>query len=139
MQDKVWELIGKISKLSVGFSLLVAIFLNLFPQYFLFLFGQDEVFIKAAIPVVRVVSVALILMAFTTIWLNAVTGTGNTKINLKIEIVAITLYCIYVYLILEKFNLPILYGWMSEWIYWTSIFIPCYIYLKSGKWRDKKI
>jgi MATE family multidrug resistance protein len=138
-QDRVWELIAKISKLSVGFALLVALFLNIFPEYFLYLFNQSPEFIKEAIPVVRVVSVALILMAFSTVFLNAVTGTGNTKINLKIEIVAITLYCIYVYTILEKLHLPILYGWLSEWIYWTSIFIPCFIYLKSGKWRDKKI
>lgn len=139
MQDRVWELISKISKLSVGFAIVVASFLNIFPEMFLYLFGQDEQFIQAAIPVVRVVSLALLFMSISTIWLNAVTGTGNTKINLKIEIVAITLYCIYVYLILEKFNLPILYGWMSEWIYWTAIFIPSFIYLKSGKWKGKKI
>lgn len=139
MQDKVWELISKISKLSIAFAVVVSLLLNIFPEIFLYLFGQDARFIEAAIPVVRVVSIALILMSFSTIWLYAVTGTGNTKMNLKIEIVAITIYCIYVYVILEKCNLPILYGWMSEWIYWTSILIPCFIYLKSGKWKGKKI
>jgi MATE family multidrug resistance protein len=86
-----------------------------------------------------VVSVALIMMSFSTIWLNAVTGTGNTDVNLAIELVTIIFYCMYVYLTLEYFNLPILYGWMSEWVYWISTFTFAFFYLRSGKWKKKII
>lgn len=139
MQDRVIELIYKITKLSLGFSLIIAVILNIFPVEFLSVFGQNEAFIEAAIPVVRVVSTALILMPLGTVWLNAVTGTGNTRINLYIEIVAIILYCVYVYTVLEVLNLPITFGWMSEWIYWTTLFLPSFFYIRSGKWKGKKI
>jgi len=62
------------------------------------------------------------MMSFATIWLNAVTGTANTRINLLIELITIIFYCCYVYLVLQQWNLSILYGWMSEWVYWGSIF-----------------
>ncbi len=139
MHDRVIELIHKIMKLSMGFSITVAIIVNLYPNIFLSIYGQGEEFIQAAIPVLRIVSVALVLMSFSTIWLNAVTGTGNSKVNLLIEACTISIYCIYVYTVLERLNLPITIGWGSEWVYWTCMFIPSYWYIKSGKWKKKKL
>jgi Na+-driven multidrug efflux pump len=86
-----------------------------------------------------VISSALVMMSFATIWLNAVTGTANTRINLLIELITIVFYCCYVYLVLERWNMPILYGWMSEWVYWLSLFIFSYLYIRSGKWKGKVI
>ena len=137
LQEKVMELVHKIIHLSVGFAVSVCIFLNLFPTLFLSIYGQGNEFIQAAIPVLRVVSTALVFMSFSVIWLNAVVGTGNTKMNLLIETIAIMLYCTYVYLVLEKFNLSIIYGWGSEWLYWISMFVPAYWYMKSGRWKGK--
>jgi len=138
-KDKVIMLINKIVKLSICFSLTTAILLNCFPQIFLSLYGQEQPFIQAAIPVVRVVSSALVMMSFAMIWLNAVTGTGNTKVNLAIEIITIFFYCIYVYLVMGYWNLSIIYGWMSEWVYWSFTFILSFLYIRSGKWKMKTI
>jgi multidrug resistance protein, MATE family len=136
---KVPQLVNKITKLSVGFSLIVCLIINIIPRQFLSIYGQNENFIEHAIPVLRIISIALLFMAVSVVWLNAVTGTGSTKITLAVETFAIILYCTYVYLILEKFQLSITYGWMSEWLYWTCLFIPSFLYMRSGKWRDRKI
>lgn len=139
LHDRVNELIRKIIKISFLFSCTVGLIVNIFPHIFLSVYGQGDDFIQAAIPVLRVVSTAMILMSFSVIWLNAVTGTGNSKMNLLIEAFAIFFYIIYVYLVLEKFNLPITIGWMSEWLYWICMFIPSYWYMKSGRWKNRKI
>jgi putative MATE family efflux protein len=139
MEDRVHELIGRILKWSMGMALLVAILLNLFPQAFLSIYGQDPAFTAAAIPVLRVVSVALIMMSFSVIWLNAVTGTGNTRINLWIEAITIFFYTIYVYLVLERWHGSLVLGWMSEWLYWGCMFSMSYFYMQSGKWKGKVI
>jgi multidrug resistance protein, MATE family len=138
-KDQVIALIKKIVKLSMSIACVVALLLNLFPATFLSIYGQSQEFVRAAIPVIRVVSAALILMSFATVWLNAVTGTGNSKINLGIELVTIFFYCIYVYLILGYWNLPILYGWMSEWIYWIITFSLSFAYMRSEHWKKKVI
>ncbi|HZE85657.1 MAG TPA: MATE family efflux transporter [Puia sp.] len=137
--ERVFLLIGRIVKLSMGSALVIAVLLNVFPEVFLSIYGQDAGFSKAAIPIVRIVSSALIMMSFSTVWLNAVTGTGNTRITLGIEFITIVFYCLYVYFILEYWKLPILYGWMSEWVYWTSTFSFSYWYIRSGKWKGKVI
>ena len=139
LHHRVRELIIKISTMSVAFATIVCVFVNLFPQYFLLIYGQGDEFIEAAIPVIRVVSFAMILMSVSVVWLNAVVGTGNTKINLYIEIVAIIMYCLYVYIVLEKLQLSIIWGWGSEWLYWSALFIPSYLYMSSNKWKKKTI
>lgn len=113
--------------------------LNIFPGVFLAVYGQDAAFTQAAIPVIRVVSSALVMMSFATIWLNAVTGTANTRINLFIELITLVFYCIYVYLVLQEWNMSIIVGWMSEWIYWGVIFILSWLYIRSGRWKGKVI
>ncbi len=137
LQHRVMELIHKIIKLNFGFALIVCLLLNIFPHLFLSVYGQGEDFVATAIPVLRVVSTALVIMSISIVWLNAVVGTGNTKINLFSEMMAITLYCTYVYIILEKLKLPLIYGWASEWLYWGTLFAPSYWYMKSGKWKSK--
>ncbi|MEI7626855.1 MAG: MATE family efflux transporter [Bacteroidota bacterium] len=138
-QELVMPLIKKIMYWSVGFASLVCLILNLYPHAFLSVYGQGEDFIQSGIPVLRVVSCALVLMSISVVWMNAVTGSGNSSMNLATEFIAIIFYCIYVYTTMEKMQLPITWGWGSEWIYWTTILIPSFWYMQSGKWKKIKI
>lgn len=137
--DQVPELLGRIIRLSLGFAIVVSAALNMFPHVLLGIYAQGPDFIAAAIPVIRVVTVAMLFMSFGVIWLNAVTGTGNSRVTFLIELLAIILYCIYIYVVNEVLFLPITYGWMSEWLYWLSLFIPSWLYIRSGKWKGKII
>ncbi|HEV7620116.1 MAG TPA: MATE family efflux transporter, partial [Flavisolibacter sp.] len=133
-KDEVIKLINKIMKLSSGLAVVVFILLNIFPRLFLSIYGQGDDFIQAGIPVIRVVALAMMFMSVSTIWLNAVTGTGNSRFTFFIELAAIILYCIYVYIVLEVENLSMVWGWMSELLYWTVLFTLSYFYIKSKKW-----
>jgi multidrug resistance protein, MATE family len=138
-QDEVLPLIRRIVKVSFSISFVIFLLLVIWPEWFLSFYGQGDDFIRDAIPVVHVVSVALLMMSFSTIWLNSVTGTGNTKVNLLIELITIVIYSVYVYLVLEYWQLPITWGWGSEWVYWLSMFSMAFYYMKSGKWKNKII
>lgn len=138
-EEEVMPLIKRIIKVSFSISLVLFVLLNIWPEWFLYFFDQGEGFISDAIPVIRVVSLALLMMSFGTIWLNAVTGTGNTRVNLLIEAITIVVYCVYVYLTLEYWNLPITIGWISEWVYWLSMFTMAFFYMRSGRWKNKQM
>ena len=138
-QDKVLFLMKKITILSVSASIFFCLIVNLFPEFLLSIFGQPKEFMVEAKPVLRVVSSALILMSFGSIWLNGVTGTGNSRVNLLIEVITLIFYSVYVYLTLEVYNLPVYIGWMSEWVYWICLFVMSFWYLRSGRWKHLKI
>lgn len=137
--DKVIHLIEKIMLLSLGFTLLLCLLINIFPQLFLSIYGRDKSFVSEAIPVIRIVTAGLMVMSIATVWLNAVTGTGNTRINLAIEIVAILLYTLYIYLVLKIWRLGLIWGWASEILYWAILFILSFFYIRSGKWKNKTL
>ena len=139
MQDKVIELIYKIMRWSFGFAFIVAIMINVFAAQFLSIYGQGEGFLTEGIPVLRIVSIALLFMSVSTIWLSSVTGTGQSKVTLLIEFGAIVIYIIYNYLVLEYYQMPITYGWLSEVIYWVSLLLPSFFYIRTMRWKDKKI
>lgn len=138
-EAEVLPLVRKIMWVSVGFSTIMIMLLNINPGAYLAIYGQGPQFVEAALPVLRIVSMALWMMAVGTVWLNAVTGTGNTVVNLVIEIITLVIYIIYVYVVLEYLNLSIVWGWGSEWVYWISMFSMSVIYMLSGRWRGKKI
>ncbi len=135
--DDVLFLINKIVRMSTGAACMLFILFNLFPYEILSFFQLSSDFIAEAIPVLRMVTVGMLFMSFAVVWLNAVTGTGNTSVNLRIEFVTILAYLIYIWLVLEYFRLSILWAWASEIVYWNLIFILSYLYLKSGKWKGK--
>jgi putative MATE family efflux protein len=138
-KEQVIPLIVRIATLSFSFTLVVFTLLQLFPSTTLSVIRDDPDFIREGIPVLRIVACALLLMSFSSIWLNSVIGTGNTRVNLAIEFITIILYSIYVYLVLEKWRLPITWGWASEWLYWISMFTLSFLYIRSGNWKKKVI
>jgi len=138
-KDEVIPLIKRIASISFLISLTISIILNITPETFLSFYGQGEAFIREGVSVIRVVSVALLMMSFSTVWLNAVTGTGNTVVNLTIELITIFVYSFYCYIVLEYFNLPITWGWASEWVYWICMFSMAYFYIRSNRWKRKEI
>ena len=135
-QDKVIPAITRIMLWSVFFCSIMVALLNLFPEVFFSVFGQDETFTKAGIPVARVVSSGMLLMSIANIWLNGVTGTGKTKINLLIEIAAITIYLIYTWVFMKVHYISLAMAWSNELVYWCTIFIMAFIFLKSGRWKQ---
>lgn len=133
----VIPVIKKISYWSMGLCLFLVLLLNIFPALFFSLFGNDPSFIKEGTSVIRTVSLGILFMSFSNVWLNGLTGTGKTRINLLIEIFAIIFYLIYTYYFMIYHYTSLAMAWSNECVYWLSIFIMTFVYLKSGKWKSK--
>src|SRR5258705_1812186 len=109
--------------------------LNIFARQFLNIFNQDAEFVNEAIPVIRIVSIGMLAMSISVVWLNAVTGTGKTKMNLLIEVVAIIFYTLYIYFIMIRWKLSLVMAWTNELVYWSVIFVIAFWFIKSGRWK----
>ncbi len=135
-ENDIIPAIKKIMYWSVGFCTVPVLLLNIFPAIFFSLFGQDTAFIKEGTSVIRMVSLGMIFMSIANVWLNAVTGTGKTKVNLAIEIVAISFYLIYTIYFMKVHYISLAIAWSNEFVYWTAIFTMSFIYLRNGKWKS---
>lgn len=130
--------VRKISLWSLGCTGIIVLLLNIIPAAFFELFGQSETFVQEGIPVIRVVSTGMLLMSLSNIWLNAVTGTGKTKINLAIEFTAIFLYLVYTYYFMKYNYISLAVAWSNELVYWSIILIMSAAFMISGKWKESK-
>lgn len=137
--DQVLYVIRMIMCWSLGLCLLMTALLNYFPGAFFSLFGQDKTFMDAGVPVIRVVSIGLLFMSVANVWLNGITGTGRTRINLLIEILAITLYLFYTWYFMKINYVSLSMAWSNEFIYWITIFLTSFFYLRSGKWKSTTV
>ncbi|HYJ63146.1 MAG TPA: MATE family efflux transporter, partial [Parafilimonas sp.] len=96
-KELVLHLVKKIMMLSMSIAIFVCILLNAFPAFYLSIYGQEGDFIKEGIPLIRLLTFVMILMSVTSVWLQSVTGTGNSRITFFIELAAIIFYCVYIY------------------------------------------
>ncbi|RYZ28583.1 MAG: MATE family efflux transporter [Chitinophagaceae bacterium] len=135
-KEEITKLVVKIMTLSMSISAFFGLLLNLFPEIYFSLFGQGEAFIQEGTPTLRVVSLALVFASAGTVWVNALIGTGKSQVTFFIEVIAIVVYCTYVYLVLETWKLSITWGWASELLYWTILFLLSFSYMRSGKWKS---
>ncbi|HVI47376.1 MAG TPA: MATE family efflux transporter [Chitinophaga sp.] len=137
--DLVYTVIKKIALISLGCATFVCIMVNLFPYTLLHIYTNDAGLIATAIPSIRVITLSTLLMAVSAVALNGVTGTGNTRMNLLIEISAVVGYLIYCDIVVEKMRSPLYIAWGADFIYWIVIFTMSVWYLRSGRWKGKEI
>ncbi len=132
---QVIRLLGKIVLLDLGISAGLSLILALFPMTLMKVYSSDIALIQSGIPSMYVLALALLLFAVANIYLNGIIGTGATAFALFCEIIAITLYLIYVWIVVIELNLSLTYVWSSEFVYWTVLLILPLIYLWSGRWK----
>lgn len=138
-QRLVIPLIIKIARLSFLYACIVGGLLLLFSHSFLTIYGGSESLIKLAIPSLRIVVLGTLIMSVSTVLFNGVLGTGNTKVNLVIEVSCVGVYLVYCYIVIEQMGLPLVWAWGSEFVYWGSLIIASYLYLRTGRWKGKVI
>jgi len=127
----------------VGIALLLVIpvlaLTFLFPQLFARIYTDNPDLIAACVPVMRVVSVAMIFCAVGNIIFNGISGTGNTRTAFAIEFLTLFFYLSYVYYTTIIHPCHVAVVWMSEFVYWSIIGGLGYWYLLKGNWRKKEL
>ena len=138
-KEEVIPFVNRMIKLVVVLVIPLLLFTFFFPELFARIYTDDTGLIAASIPVMKVVSVAMIFCAVGNIIFNAVSGTGNTRTAFAIEFFTLFFYLGYVYntAIISPSSTAVV--WMSEFVYWSLIGIAGYIYLQKGNWRNKQI
>jgi len=138
-QKEVMHIIWKICKLSLLYAVIVCTLLLSFSREFLSIYSDDLELISFALPSLRVIVVATLIMSLSTVVFNGVVGTGNTLVNLTMEITCVGTYLLYCYFIISQWHSPLYMCWGSEFIYWTTLLTASGLYLKSGRWKGKTI
>ncbi len=135
----VLTLIKKITILSLLSTSVMLLFNLFFAKEMIGFYTTDNNLILETIPTLNVISATMFFFSIAFILFNGVSGTGNTKASLLIEIITITIYLTATYYIAIhlKSSLPVV--WCSEFIYFGLLTIMSFAYLKWGNWKNREI
>jgi putative MATE family efflux protein len=133
----VGQLVRKILFISLSYTLFISLFLFFFPTTFLGFYTNKAELISMGFLSLRILAFSCLIMSMATICFNAVVGSGNTLVNLGIEVFCVTMYIIYITIVVEKWRSPLHYAWASEFVYWGCLLLTSGAYLLSGKWKNK--
>ena len=139
LKDEVMRTVNKIMGIAILFVVPLVIFTFIFPEFFAHIYTDDHSLILASVPVIRVVSIAVIFYAVANVIINAVSGTGSAKTAFYIEMATLFFYISYVYFTAIIHPQSVAVVWLSEFIYWSAIGALGYWFLQKGKWHKNRI
>ena len=131
----IWKVVRAALILACGFMMV----LLSFPNTALSLYTSDQNLINSAHASLMVIVITLPVMAFGNVFFSSVSGTGNTRTALWIEMGVMFIYLLYVWVLVNLFQAPLAVCWSAETVYATTIFVFSYVYMKSNRWKNRKI
>ncbi len=69
------------------------------------------------------------------IYCNAVIGTGNTRTAFLFQMINISLYLGYLFVLTRFSNIPLAAYWTAEQLYVAVLFVLSYAYMRKGRWK----
>lgn len=138
-QKRVMEVCWQVIRMCYMFIIPLIVIMALFPTQILRIYTDNaELISDAVMPFFVMLSVYLISVP-ANILFNAVSATGNTRTALWMEFITLGVYVLSVYVIVLHFKADIAVCWTTEHFYVASLTILSYWYMKSNKWKNKKI
>ena len=138
-QDKVPSLIKRILKLSYGIVSIMIIIFCLFPEAIAGIYTDIPDLIRASVPALVVMCSSYFVNVGGQVFFLAVSGTGSTKTAFRLELIALTVYMAYCTVIIGILKLDVAICWTAEHVYAGMLLLCSWIYMRSGRWKNRKI
>lgn len=137
--DQVKGLVWKIAKMSFLIMFVLVSITALFPREALGIYTTDPDTIEMGIKSVYVVLISMMVASLANVLFGAISGTGNTKSALVLEMITIIIYTVYIGFIGMILKMPVHICFTTEILYYGVLLLVSYIYLTKGNWQNKQI
>ena len=138
-QDCVRGTIRQHIRIGYIFVLPILIFFCLFPDLILRIYTDMPDLRAASVPSLWVLCSAYLVLVPANVYFQSVSGTGNTRTALAMELCVLAIYVTYSAYFIMYLRMDVAFAWTTECVYGTFILLFCYWYMKKGNWQKKKI
>ena len=137
--SEVPHLIHQHIRLAYLFVMPLALLFVLCPQLILGIYTDMADLREAAIPSLWVMCASYLLIVPANVYFQSVSGTGNTRTALALELSSLVLYTAYITWTILILRLDVALCWTSEMVYGIFILLFCWLYIRRGHWAGKQI
>lgn len=138
-RDEVINLIKRIALISLGVMVCVIGVVSAFPRMMIRIYTDDPSLINDTVLPFYVLISSLPIYSMGSVLFNSVSGTGNTRTALKFEIITLFFYLSYMWFVIIHMRFSVAVAWTTEHVYWLFLLMLSFTYLRSGKWKERKI
>ena len=138
-QEKVMSLVKRVMKLSYGIVTVMIILFCIFPEAIARIYTDIPDLVTASAPALIVMCSSYFFNVGGQVFFQAVSGTGSTKTAFKLELIALAVYLIYCTAIIAMLKADVAICWTAEHVYGGILMICSWWYLRSGRWKNRKI
>lgn len=136
--EQVMGLCHRTIRLCYYFIVPIALLIALFPSAVLRIYTDNADLIAEATPSLWVMLTSYILAVPAFIYFFSISGTGNTRTALLIDLLSIAVYVAYIYYVAIWHKMDVAVCWTTEHVYDIMI-LTSFLYMWKGKWRNKRI
>ena len=126
-------------RIAYMFVLPLALLFTLFPKLILSIYTDMPDLQEASVHSPWVMCSTYLFLVPANVYFQAVSGTGNTRTALGLEMATLVIYVAYITYIIFYLQLDVALCWTSEMVYSTFILVFCWFYIKRGNWQGRKI
>ena len=138
-QDCVRGTIRQHIRIGYIFVLPILIFFCLFPDLILRIYTDMPDLRAASVPSLWVLCSAYLVLVPANVYFQSVSGTGNTRTALAMELCVLAVYVPYSAYFIMYLRMDVAFAWTTECVYGIFTLMFCYWYMKKGNWQKKKI
>ena len=137
--EGVMTIIRRVIILCAATMLPLLVFFALCPHLVIGLFTDIPSLVRSSVPTLWVMCAATVITLPWNVYLQSVAGTGDTRVCLRFDVVALCVYAVYCTIIIGIMKSSMAVCWTADGVYQLCIWIQGIIYLRRGKWRNKTI
>jgi putative MATE family efflux protein len=111
----------------------------LYPETLIRFVNPNELYVAKSAEILRFVSVSIFLYGFVSVYFQTINGSGNTIFSMSVEMISVGMYLITAFVFIKILRLDIYWVWSVEYIYFGTIGLLSFLYLKRFNWKKKII
>ena len=138
-QDKVMSLVRRIMKLAYGVVGMMILIFCLFPEGIARIYTDIPSLVTASAPALIVMACSYLFNTGGQVLFLAVSGTGSTKTAFRLELIALAVYMVYCTVIIWWMKADVAVCWTAEFVYGGMLMLCSWIYMHSGRWKNRQI
>lgn len=137
--DSILRIQKRIALLSFSFLFLFCHGAFFYPDKYVLLINPEEEYVQKSAEILRYIATSIFIFSLSSVLFQTINGSGNTRITFIIEIICVGVYLISSYIFIKVLKADIYWVWTVEYIYFISLGVFSFMYLKFSNWKYKKI
>ena len=138
-QDQVMGACWKVIRLCFLITLPIAVAIFVFPEGFTRIYTDYDSLVADSVLTIRVAMTSLVISVPGFILFQTISGTGNTRTALLLDLGPMLLTCCFIYGVIYYLRMDVAICWLNEHVYWFCILVISLVYMKKANWQGKKI